>query len=82
MVLTNGPLEQNITFRVFPVGDPHRADAVGLRGEVLEVDQHCFASLGHDHRTLYACNQKQKDADNQPNPIRTPESCLQIRFIL
>lgn len=73
MVLTNGPLEQNITFRVFPVGDPHWADAVGLRGKVLEVDQHCFPSLGHDHWTLNAC--KQKDADNQPNPVRTSESC-------
>lgn len=80
MMLTKGALAQNITFRVLPVGDPHRADAVRLRGEVLEVDQHRVASLGHDHRTLNACNQK--DADNRPNRIRIAEFCLQIYIVV
>lgn len=57
-MLTNGALVQYITFRVFPVGYPHRADAVRLRGQVLEVDHHRVGSLGHDHRTENACNQK------------------------
>lgn len=57
MMLTKGALVQYITFRVFPVGYPHWADTVRLRGKVLEVDHHRVASLGHDHRTLDACNQ-------------------------
>lgn len=57
-MLTNGALVQYITFRVFPVGYPHRADAVRLRGQVLEVDHHCVASMGHDDWTENACNQK------------------------
>lgn len=40
------------TFRLFPVGDPHRADTVGLSGKVFEVDHHPFPHLGHNHRAL------------------------------
>lgn len=74
MMLTNGALVQHITFRVFPVGYPHRADAVRLRGEVLEVDHHRVASLGHDHRTLNACNQNV--AEKKLKQIRAAGFCF------
>lgn len=41
-----------LTFRLFPVGDPHGADTVRLRGQVFEVDHHPVASLSDDHRAL------------------------------
>lgn len=40
------------TFRLFPVGDPHRADTVRLRGKVFEVDHHQLPCLGHNHWAL------------------------------
>ena len=46
------------TFRLFPVGDPHRADTVGLRGQVFEVDHHPFTGLGNDHWALNTCDQQ------------------------
>lgn len=73
-MFTNGALVQCITFRVFPVGYPHWADTVRLRGKVLEVDHHRVASLGHDHRTLNACNQNV--AENKLKQIRTAGFCL------
>lgn len=68
-MLTNGALVKYITFRMFPVGYPHWADTVRLRGKVLEVDHHCVASLGHDHRALNACNHNV--AENELKQIRT-----------
>lgn len=50
-------LHSGFTFRLFPVGDPHRADAVGLRGQVFEVDHHTVTSLDHNHWALNTCNQ-------------------------
>lgn len=47
----------SLTFRLFPVGDPNRADAVGLRGQVLEMDHHSFTGLGYDHGALNTCEQ-------------------------
>lgn len=73
MMLTNVAWLQYITFRVFPVGYPHWADTVRLRGKVLEVDHHRVASLGHDHRTLNACNQNV--GENKPKQIRTAGFC-------
>lgn len=58
MVLTNTAPVQYITFGVFPVGYPHWADTVRLRGKVLEVDHHRVSSLGHDHRALNACKKE------------------------
>lgn len=73
MMLTNGDLVQYITFRVFPVRYPHWADTIRLRGKVLEVNHHYVASLGHNHRTLNACNQNA--AENKPKQIRTAGFC-------
>lgn len=50
--------QQVDTFRLFPVGDAYRADAVGLRGKVFEVDHHPVTRPGDNHWTLNACNQK------------------------
>lgn len=49
-------MKQFSTFRLFPVGDAHRTDAVGLRGQVFEVDHHPVTGLGHDHRALNTCD--------------------------
>lgn len=56
--MTTVPSIKFTTFRLFPVGDPHRTDTVGLRGQVFEVDHHPVSCLGNDHRALNTCNQK------------------------
>lgn len=47
-----------ITFKLFPVGDPHGADTVGLSGKVFEVDHDLLPCLGNDHWALNTCNQE------------------------
>lgn len=71
MMLTKAAPVQYITFRVFPVGYPHWADTVRLRGKVLEVDHHRVASLGHDQRALNACKKETMQITNQILPNQT-----------
>lgn len=53
-----GRQEKLLTFRLFPVGDPHRADTVRLRSQVFKMDDHFFTSLSDDHRALNTCDHK------------------------
>lgn len=70
MLLSNVQcVEEDITFWLFPVGYPHRADTVRLRGKVLEVDHYPITSLGDNHWALNTCNQETQEVIKQTEDL-------------